>query len=42
MNTDKEQAGGVRLLEEDLTEKVLAAAFKVHNTLGLRLSRESV
>jgi GxxExxY protein len=34
MNTDKEQAGGVRLLEEDLTEKVLAAAFKVHNTLG--------
>ncbi len=34
MDTDKEQTGGGKLLEEDLTERVLAAAFKVHNSLG--------
>ena len=35
MNTDKkERARNPILLEEQLTEKVLAAAFKVQNTLG--------
>ncbi|MGH9779451.1 MAG: GxxExxY protein [Candidatus Acidiferrales bacterium] len=34
MHTDREYAPKGKLLEEDLTEQVLAAAFKVHNTLG--------
>ena len=34
MHTDKEQTARGKLFEEDLTERLLAAAFKVHNTLG--------
>jgi GxxExxY protein len=33
MDTDKEHRKS-KLLEEDLTERILAAAFKVHNALG--------
>ncbi len=32
MNTDKKKT--VKLLEEDLTEKILGAAFTIHNSLG--------
>ncbi len=34
MDTDREQASKGKLLEEGLTEQVLAAAFKAHNALG--------
>ena len=34
MNTDGSERKAGALLEEELTEKILGAAFKVHNTLG--------
>ena len=35
MNTDRVQTEGPKYPEADLSERILGAAFKVHNTLGV-------